>query len=65
MPVNKVIINNQTVIDLTGDTVTATRLAAGTTAHKSDGTVITGSASIVYDAETQTLEIPSFFGEVV
>lgn len=46
MAVNKVVINNQTVIDLTGDTVTAEKLALGVTAHGSDGNIITGSASI-------------------
>lgn len=65
MAVNKVIINNETKLDLTGDTVTAAKLAAGATAHAASGTAITGTAAVSYNAATKTLEIPSFFGEVV
>lgn len=65
MAINKVIINNVTKIDLTGDTVTAAKLASGVTAHAASGAVITGTAAVSYDATTKTLEIPSFFGEVV
>ena len=65
MAVNKVIINNQTVVDLTGDTVAVTKLANGVTAHAANGVTITGTAAVAYDASTMTLEIPSFFGEVV
>lgn len=39
---NKVIIDNTTWIDLTGDTVTADKLAEGYTAHDKAGRVITG-----------------------
>lgn len=42
MAVNKVIYNRNTLIDLTGDTVTEETLFQGYTAHKADGTIITG-----------------------
>ena len=41
--INKVIYGGNTLIDLTGDTVTASDLAYGKTAHDKTGTVITGS----------------------
>lgn len=44
--VNKVIVNNQTIIDLSGDTVDTAHLAAGYTAHNAAGEPITGSAVI-------------------
>ena len=40
--VNKVIFGNETLIDLTGDTVGASVLQAGYTAHDSSGQPITG-----------------------
>ncbi|MBR0233438.1 MAG: hypothetical protein IJQ57_05775 [Synergistaceae bacterium] len=43
MPVNKVIYGNSTLIDLTSDTITASHLESGYTAHDSSGTLITGS----------------------
>lgn len=46
MAVNKVVINNETVIDLTADTVTAADIVSGETAHAADGTAITGSLVI-------------------
>ena len=42
MPVSKVVYNQNTLIDLTSDTVTKDTLKKGFTAHKSDGTLITG-----------------------
>lgn len=42
MPVNKVVFGGQTLIDLTGDTVTPDTLAVGTTAHDKTGAQITG-----------------------
>ena len=41
--INKVIYGGNTLIDLTGDTVTASDLAYGKTAHDKTGTIITGS----------------------
>ena len=42
MAANKIVFGTKTIIDLTNDTVTAETLLTGYTAHKSDGTIITG-----------------------
>ena len=42
---NKVIINNQTILDLTADTVDAAHLLAGYTAHDASGAPVTGTAA--------------------
>lgn len=41
--INKVIYGNNTLIDLTGDTVTENTLVEGTTAHGADGVIINGA----------------------
>lgn len=43
MAVNKVVFGGETVIDLTGDDVTAEKLVTGTTAHDKTGAPITGT----------------------
>ena len=43
MAANKVIVNNQTILDLTADTVTAATLKKGVTAHDASGVQITGT----------------------
>lgn len=43
--VNKVTVNNVTIIDLTEDTVTADTLMQGYTAHDKSGALITGTAT--------------------
>ena len=43
MGINKVQYGNQTLIDLTNDTVTASTLLEGITAHDRSGTLITGT----------------------
>lgn len=48
---NKVIYNGQVLIDLTSDTITPEKLAAGVTAHDKTGAPITGSNT--FDADTQ------------
>ena len=48
--VSKVIYGNQTLIDLTSDTVDAAHLLSGYNAHGADGAPISGSCS--YDADT-------------
>ena len=48
--VSKVIYGNQTLIDLTSDTVIANKLLAGYTAHGADGAPITGTCE--FDADT-------------
>lgn len=52
-------------VDTSEDTITAASLAHGVTAHDASGSPVTGAAAISYDTATKTLEIPSFFGEVV
>lgn len=47
MGINKVVYNGGTLIDLTGDTVTADKLMQGYIAHDRTGTVIIGTATIV------------------
>lgn len=42
---NKIIVNGNTLIDVTGDTVTAATLLSGYTAHDASGTAILGTAS--------------------
>lgn len=48
--INKVIFGNETLIDLTSDTVEASKLAKGFTAHDKTGAVITGENT--FDADT-------------
>ena len=48
--VSKVIYGNQTLIDLTSDTVAADKLLSGYTAHGADGAPITGTCP--FDADT-------------
>ena len=43
MAVNKVVLGEDTLIDLTGDTVSADKLAKGTTAHNMAGESIIGT----------------------
>lgn len=50
MAINKVIYGGNTLIDLTADTVTASDLRDGITAHDKSGAVITGTNT--YDADT-------------
>lgn len=61
MAVNKVVMNTEngaeTLIDLTGDTVTPETLAEGTTAHDASGNLITGTTPtdvVRYGAQTLT-----------
>ena len=43
MAVNKVVINNETKIDLSGDTVTVNDVMSGKTFHDRDGLALTGT----------------------
>lgn len=45
--VNKVKYGNTTLIDLTGDTVTASSLLSGHTAHDASGAQVSGNVSVV------------------
>ena len=47
MAINKVVYGATTLVDLTGDTVTAATLASGATAHDRSGALVTGSLSFV------------------
>ena len=60
MAINKVIYGGNTLIDLTGDTVTAADLAYGVKAHDNSGAQITGTStkdSDTSDATAQVAEI--------
>ena len=48
--ISKVVYGNQTLIDLTSDTVTADKLLEGYTAHGADGENVVGTCT--YDADT-------------
>jgi len=47
---NKIIYGGKTLIDLTADTVDASHLLSGYTAHDKSGAIITGSCA--YDSDT-------------
>lgn len=47
MAISKVVYGDNTLIDLTGDTVTPDSLLAGATAHTSNGSKITGTLKTV------------------
>lgn len=47
MAVNKVIFGQNTLIDISSDTVSADNLLTGTTAHDKSGNQITGAVSFV------------------
>lgn len=51
MAINKVIFGGETLIDLTGDTVTPDKLAQGVTAHDKSGEIIEGTNT--FDSDTQ------------
>lgn len=54
MAINKVVYGDQTLIDLTGDTVEASNLLEGETAHTRSGSPVTGTAKqghIIKDAD--------------
>lgn len=46
MAINKVVYNNETLIDISGDTVTSDQLGYGITAHDSSGQRITGTVNM-------------------
>ena len=50
MAINKVIYGGETLIDLTGDTVTADKILSGFTAHDKRGEPITGTCE--YDVDS-------------
>lgn len=57
MATNKVIYAGRTLIDLTGDTVTEDKILNGFTAHKNDGTQITGTCDFDVNSEDATVQV--------
>lgn len=55
MAYNKVIYGGKTLIDLTGDTVTADKVLVNVTTHDKNGNMITGTCT--YDSNTQDATI--------
>lgn len=53
MPVSKVVLNDETMIDLTSDTITSDALIDGVTAHDAAGNAITGTLPSPADAVSQ------------
>lgn len=56
MEANKVILNGNVLIDLTQDTVSEETVMNGSTFHKADGTIATGTAVIGKPIEIATAE---------
>ncbi len=54
MAINKVVFGNQTLIDLTADTITPADLASGVTAHDASGASITGTSTLDSDTSADT-----------
>lgn len=59
MNVNKVVFNNQTLIDLTDDTVTPETLAEGYTAHNAAGNPIVGTMKVIEPLVTKSVVLKS------
>lgn len=57
MAINKVIYGGQTLIDLTGDTITPDQLAKGITAHDKSGAHITGTNTFDSDTSDATAAV--------
>lgn len=55
MGYNKIIYGGKTLIDLTGDTITADKLLSGYTAHDKGGDAITGICT--FDSDTQDANV--------
>lgn len=54
MGISKVIYGNSTLMDISGDSVTAATLLSGETAHDASGTAITGTAIKIVVTEDDT-----------
>ena len=57
MSINKVVYGGKTLIDLTGDTVTADKLLSGITAHGKDGDLVTGACTFDVDSNDATVAV--------
>ena len=67
---NKVIFGDQTLIDLTSDTVTAADMLAGITAHDGSGAPITGTITVKTNSDVSlvntTMTIPAgYYGSTI
>lgn len=57
MGINKVVYGGNTLIDLTGDSVTADKLLSGITAHGKDGDLVTGACTFDVDSNDATVAV--------
>ena len=57
MGINKVVYGGNTLIDLTGDTVTADKLLSGITAHGKDGELVTGACTFDVNSNDATAAV--------
>ena len=57
MSINKVVYGGKTLIDLTGDTMTADKLLKGITAHGKDGEAVTGICTYDVDSNDATVAV--------
>lgn len=57
MAINKVIYGGKTLLDLTGDTVTADKVLSGYTAHDKSGASIEGTCSFDVDSQDATAAV--------
>ena len=57
MAINKVVYGNDILVDLTGDTVGESVLLFGYTAHRADGTIITGTLFKGYPASVTVVRV--------
>lgn len=60
MAVNKVVLGTEVQLDLTSDTIQASDLRQGITAHNKAGNQITGTAAMVYNSSTEELSLPNW-----
>lgn len=63
MAVSKVVYGGNTLIDLTGDTVTADKLLSGITAHGKDGELVTGACTFDVDSNDATVAVAEILKE--
>ncbi len=61
MAINKVVFGNQTLIDLTADTITPADLQSGVTAHDASGAAITGTST----KDSDTSDATATVGEIL
>lgn len=57
MSINKVVYGGETLIDLTGDTVTEDKLLSGITAHGKDGKLVTGACTFDVNSNDATAAV--------